>query len=724
LRGTRNIQILLVCATALFCAACTAADQPALAPRTDVLAGGGEISVQDVEQDVALEVEVTPDEEVGPTDAKGDLPATPADIAPETSSEDDGWPAPPPCVPGIDPQDPCWYCKCTEHGVRKCFPLGAGSSCKTDDCCMLNSICQPCQDFPNQPCGGRSDMVCVGGPVLSCDSDDTCTSSKLECLGSGCQCTPIIEPEGTSCVHEPDLCTEGDSCIGGSCLPGVPLEKDDGNPCTTGLCIKGEIVQVPISGSCSDGNACTVNDQCQGGVCTSGPPAVCLKGACDATAVCNPTKGCVTTTKVTGSTCSPSGGDGCGLCNEEGWCQTGGESCDDSEYCTDTVCLGNDECIFVPNDNLCDDGDPCTWGDYCADGYCNAGGPLPCGDNNLCTDDVCVGGACVSTPNANLCNDGNACTIDDTCQVALPPCSGPFGAPLVLHHVFVQGWKVLVRYSKTYPECLELRNLAGQPVAPIMCDSGECFDAEFPNSAFTAVLGDNVKVCIEGTGICSSPILVDQPSGAGVCLGADAAQLLCDDEDFCTTDSCDPTSGCAHEPITPCGDLTLIYDDTQLTTSVDGEDCTGEITQIQCTSGSVAVGYSGKSGAFLDELRLRCRHLYIDGDLGMSSSTGPLGAGLGGGAFGPLSCPGDRILVGATIHASAKLHSVNGHCQEANAVGKLTEGFVAFAPQGGGAGGAAKAINCPVGYAVTGMKGPAGNQACAVQFICTRIDML
>ena len=713
---------------ALACAACSAAEEP-LVP---VSATPADISVQDGAEDASEEVgadstasaEVAPAADIALPDLVQDVTPDPVDVEPEASAEPDAGPPVPTCVAGVDPSDPCWYCKCDEQGQQKCFPLGAGSSCKADDCCMLNSACQPCSEFPELPCGGRSAMVCVGGPALTCDSDDDCTSSQLECLETGCQCTPIIKPDGTECLHEPDLCTEGDACLGGSCVPGVPLEKEDGNPCTTGLCVKGEIVQVPISGPCSDGDACTVNDQCQGGECTSGPPAVCLKGPCDATAECSPSKGCVTTPKTTGSTCSPAGGDGCGVCNAEGWCQTNGESCDDGEYCTDTVCLGNDTCIHVPNNNPCDDGDPCTWGDFCADGYCNSGPPLPCGDDNICTDDICIGGACVNTPNANLCNDGNACTIDDTCQAALPPCSGPFGAPLVLHHVFVQGWKVLVRYSKTYPDCIELRNLSGQPVAPALCDSGECVDEELPNSEFQGALGENLKACIQGTGICSAPILVDQPSGQGICLGADATKLLCDDEDFCTADSCDPTLGCIHEPISPCGDLTLIYDDTQLTTSVDGTECTGEISQVQCTSGSVAVGYSGKSGAYLNELRLRCRHLYVDGGLGMSSLTGPLGAGITGASFGPHSCPGDRLMVGATVHASTKLHGVNGHCLEGKSVATQTDGFEAFAPQGGGAGGTAKAVNCPAGYAVTGMKGPTANEACAVQFICTRVDML
>ena len=81
-------------------------------------------------------------------------------------------------------------------------------------------------------------------------------------------------------------------------------------------------------------------------------------------------------------------------------------------------------------------------------------------------------------------------------------------------------------------------------------------------------------------------------------------------------------------------------------------------------------------------------------------------------------------MVGATVHAGTSLHSVNGHCQEAEAVGLSTPGFVAFAPQAGGAAGAAKAMDCPPGYAVTGMNGTLSDVACSIQLTCTRIEML
>lgn len=721
MRGPKHIEIAFACALAVALAValagCSQTNPPAggdalaLAPDVPVV-------VQDVVDetspdvgDVSVEVIDVGDVEIQPA------PDTETD-AEEVADLDDVS-----CVPGIDPQDPCWYCKCTDDG-KKCFPLGSGSSCTSDNCCMLNTICQPCEAYPDLPCGPESWMVCVGGPSLACDSSDPCTSSTLECLSTGCQCSPEVTPDGTACVYDPDLCTENDACLGGTCLPGEQVNMGDGNPCTQGMCVKGEVYQHPLSGGCTDGNACTVNDHCQAGVCTPGLPAVCLVGSCDATATCDPSQGCVTTPKAVGASCSPGGGDGCGLCTGEGWCMTDGDSCDDGEFCTDTLCIGNDDCIFVPNNNACDDGDPCTYGDYCADGFCHSGPPQPCGDDNLCTDDVCVGGACVNTPNSNLCNDEDACTVQDTCQVALPPCPGPFGQPLVIHHVLIQGWKALIRYSKVYPECAELRDLSGGVVVPALCESGECIDVELPNSEFPAAMGDNLKFCLENTGICTVPTLVDQPSGAGYCAGSSAVQLLCDDDDFCTTDSCAPDVGCIHTPISPCGDLTLIYDATGVSESVDGTECAGELTQIQCTPGSVAVGYTGKAGPALDEFRLRCRHLQPDGDLGMATLTAPLGTGAAGEAFGPLSCPGDAIMIGATVHASTTLHSVHGHCQAPDSVALEKEGFIAFAPQAGGAGGAAKAINCPLGYAVTGMKGPANAVACAMQFICTRIDML
>jgi predicted outer membrane repeat protein len=59
----------------------------------------------------------------------------------------------------------------------------------------------------------------------------------------------------------------------GSCLPGAPLDCDDGNDCTVDYC-DGRLGCLHLdetSGTaCSDGDACTQGDACQAGACASG----------------------------------------------------------------------------------------------------------------------------------------------------------------------------------------------------------------------------------------------------------------------------------------------------------------------------------------------------------------------------------------------------------------------------------------------------------------------
>jgi cysteine-rich repeat protein len=67
----------------------------------------------------------------------------------------------------------------------------------------------------------------------------------------------------------------------------------------------------------------------------------------------------------------------------------------------------------------CDDGEECTEGDFCGGpmGTTCIGGPPPdCDDSNICTDDICVDGVgCTSVPNSAPCDDGSSCSADDQC---------------------------------------------------------------------------------------------------------------------------------------------------------------------------------------------------------------------------------------------------------------------------------------------------------------------
>jgi hypothetical protein len=87
-------------------------------------------------------------------------------------------------------------------------------------------------------------------------------------------------------------------------------------------------------------------------------------------------------------------------------------TCDDANVCTQDTCT-NGTCGHTPKSGPCEDGEPCTEPDLCADGKCAWGPPKDCNDFNACTDDTCkVGTGCVSAPKASGCSDGNPCTVE------------------------------------------------------------------------------------------------------------------------------------------------------------------------------------------------------------------------------------------------------------------------------------------------------------------------
>ncbi len=77
--------------------------------------------------------------------------------------------------------------------------------------------------------------------------------------------------------------------------------------------------------------------------------------------------------------------------------------CVDGNPCTSDTCsspAGVAVCDHAPVAGSCNDNNPCTGGDTCADGSCS-GTPSPgtCNDNNACTvDDICTNGTCSGTP--------------------------------------------------------------------------------------------------------------------------------------------------------------------------------------------------------------------------------------------------------------------------------------------------------------------------------------
>ena len=130
-------------------------------------------------------------------------------------------------------------------------------------------------------------------------------------------------------------------------------------------------------------------------------------------------------------------------------CVSDADCVDDGNPCTDDRCIDN-MCDYAANTNDCDDGLYCTINDVCSDKVCSGvsriceDDNLACtipyceetqdkclfdlemctcelddecpDDNNICTDERCVGGLCEQIGNTNPCNDNDLCTDNDRCN--------------------------------------------------------------------------------------------------------------------------------------------------------------------------------------------------------------------------------------------------------------------------------------------------------------------
>ena len=324
-----------------------------------------------------------------------------------------------PCTSG----DGCQNGNCVAGTPVNCNYLN--DQCATGVCSWGNCIAQakagPCNDgdicTTGDQCQGTQ---CLGTPV-NCDHlTDQCNTGI--CQGGGC----VAQQKAGGC-DDGDPCTISDICSNGNCVSGNPLDCSGlTDSCNTGVCVNGQCTAQQKDGNCDDGDACTQGDACANGACVPGGlmdctyltnacyDGVCVVGECQK--VSKPGMECDDGIACTVDLCEPD--TGCSYTPDA-------SLCDDGNPCTADECLpGAGGCLNTPAPGPCDDGDACTVDDACVEGACSPGTPKECGDDNPCTDDSCVPatGDCVHMPNDLECDDGNACTVLDKCMEAL--CSG------------------------------------------------------------------------------------------------------------------------------------------------------------------------------------------------------------------------------------------------------------------------------------------------------------
>ena len=288
----------------------------------------------------------------------------------------------------------------------------------------------------------------------------------------------------------------GGIATGGRYDPVASISCDDNNSCTDDSCDPAlGCVHTDNTAPCDDANVCTTGDTCGGGTCNGGPSPNCDDNNPCTDDSCNPSTGCVHANNTNpcsdGNACTA--GDVCG----GGSCRGTALNCDDGNPCTDDSCNPSSGCVHTNNTAPCDDGNACTTNDTCLGGTCNPGWPIFCVDNNPCTTDTCnPTTGCVHTPNNRPCSDGNACTGIDSCGGGVCN-SGP----------------------------------------PVVCDDRNVCTTDTCNPATGCVFTNNTNACDDG-----NACTIGDTCGEGTCHAGTAAD--CNDHNLCTTDTCNPATGC------------------------------------------------------------------------------------------------------------------------------------------------------------------------------------
>ncbi len=469
--------------------------------------------------------------------------------------------------------DGCTLSAC-DPGQGKCITLAApngavcddGNACTTAGQCFVgNCLVKPISCDDANPCTADSCSATTGCankglptfPPTTCNDGNPCTNidacvgGKCQGLFNTCQCK-----SDTDCKDDANLCNGFNSCQGGTCklkagsivvcstVGDTACAKNTCFP-ATGLCLK---APAPPGTSCDDASACTGGDVCSGGVCFGVPldcqdNVACTLDSCDPKAgcvnvanvgacgdndactddVCDPIGGCIHQAK-TGVPCDDANsctqGEQCGLGPNGPKCFGGTQiNCDDKNVCTSDSCsLATGQCSHVKAVGCCASAADCSDGNACTVDSCTAnqcvfvasGDPTccnaaaDCDDSQVCTTDTCVNAKCAhAAANGTLCSDNNLCTQNDACNGG-------------------------VCKAGTNTVCNDGNVCTSDSCNPI---NGGC------------VLTPNAGSCSDGN-LCT---LGDLCSGSGVCSAGKAD--TCDDKLACTTDSCNPQTGCVHQPL-------------------------------------------------------------------------------------------------------------------------------------------------------------------------------
>lgn len=332
------------------------------------------------------------------------------------------------------------------NGTWTCDLSGASAVCVFDPSTVVS-----CDD--NNPCTSDSCAPATGqcsntaaAQNSPCDDGDPCTITL--CDAGTCKETEYICACKTSADCADEEAMDGNLCNGvfychpvsKTCEPkpgsAVNCGTSADTPCAKNTCNPqtGQCQMVPVPGflvPCTDNNPCTTGDVCEDGQCVAGTnTCTCVKDAdCASEEDGNPCNGTLFCDK---SQLPP-------VCKVNPKTVVSCPSADNTD-CKQTVCnptSGACEAKSAPDNQLCDDDDPCTQPGSCKSGSCVQSPSSQCGclsdadcpdDNNQCNGErFCntLTKKCEVNPfTVVTCPDGDdtAC-IRNTCNPASGQCA-------------------------------------------------------------------------------------------------------------------------------------------------------------------------------------------------------------------------------------------------------------------------------------------------------------
>ncbi len=376
---------------------------------------------------------------------------------------------------------------------------------------------------------------CTDGVVLGPLAPGACFTIEPQVV-QGLTAWDVVQPDGTT-VSLPSLmdpitiCTQCPSSQS-TCLPGTPVDCNDGVSCTVDSCDPATGCSHTADATlCDDGVGCTTDTCDPANDCTHAPDdAACSDNdVCTGIETCDLSAGCVPGTPLdcndnvscTVDSCDPA--SGCAHSPDD-------TLCDDGVSCTVDSCDAQADCTHTPDDTVCSDNDVCTGIETCdltAD--CVPGTPLDCNDGISCTADTCDPLAgCSHTPDDTACDDGVGCTTD-TCDPANDCTHVPDDAACSDNDVCTG-----IETCDLAADCV--------PGTPLDCNDGISCTADTCDPLAGCSHAPDDTACDDGVG-CTTDTC-DPASGCGHVPDATS----CDDANPCTLDTCDPTTGCVSTP--------------------------------------------------------------------------------------------------------------------------------------------------------------------------------